>query len=218
MRRRFAPLLIFVVIVIGLASFVLLRRTPEWFAPPSRDDPVATALGERLESGVIEQFTRVRPPEAESWAIACSDAAANAWLATRLPRWLEHFGTTEPGGVQLRFVPGAIEVGVSRPGTPFASGRLAPTIDEGSLRLEVIGGGVASLRLPGSAAAMIAERLSAVEGGDDAEWSAVARALLAGDSVPARFDLGDGRIVDVVDVEIVRGEIRARLRTGRESR
>lgn len=212
-RRRFTSLVLFGAVVLALAAFVLLRRTPTWFAPPPRNDPGAVATGERLESAVIEQFTRVRPEEEPTWAIACRDEAANAWLATRLPRWIEHLGAADPGALQLRFLPGAIEIGVSRPGAPFASARLAPTVIDGALRLQVVGGGVASLRMPGSAAALIAERLTIVEDGADAEWVAAARSLLAGESVPARVDLGDGRLVEVVDVEVLPGELRARLRT-----
>ncbi|HMN96872.1 MAG TPA: hypothetical protein PKC43_10080 [Phycisphaerales bacterium] len=219
----------FLCVAIALGAFVLVRRTPTWFAPPARDDAAAIDRGERLESALIEQFTRVRAPDASTWSIAFDDDAANAWLATRLPRWIEHFEARSAGGprqrevVQLRFLRDAVELGLSRPGTPFASATLAPRLTAGELTAPVTGGGVASVRLPGGAlhalvgwlAAGDAEASGGSPGGE--RWRSDVTALLRGESVSPSFDLGDGRSVELLDLEIHPGELRARLRTRRST-
>ena len=51
----------------------------------------AVARGEAFEQALAAALTRVRPA-GEEWAIAIDPDDINAWLATRLAKWVERQG------------------------------------------------------------------------------------------------------------------------------
>jgi hypothetical protein len=72
----------------ALAMLAALALIPSVGRPPFPAD--AAARGEALEQAVIAAVTKVRDPAGETWAIAIEAADINAWLATRLPKWIAH--------------------------------------------------------------------------------------------------------------------------------
>ena len=56
----------------------------------------AIARGEALEQALVAAVTKVRDPAGETWAIAVDPVDINAWLATRLPKWIEHDPSLAP--------------------------------------------------------------------------------------------------------------------------
>lgn len=87
--------LLFMPLCIGaVLSCVVLARIPPSGRPTV---PVnAVARGEAFENALIAAVTKVRDPAGETWAIAIDPADINAWLATRLPKWIEHDPSLAP--------------------------------------------------------------------------------------------------------------------------
>ena len=81
-------ILVALAILLGaaIAAFVLAAMPP--VARPTLPDD-AEARGEAFERALAAALTKVRPA-GEEWAIAIDPADINAWLAIRLPKWIEH--------------------------------------------------------------------------------------------------------------------------------
>lgn len=170
---------------------VLALRTPAWWSPIPRSDQSAAERGAQVEQALVSEFTRVRA-DAPEWSIRIEERDANAWLATRLPAWLESRGLPQAGPVQALMGPGWMRVGVELP-QAIVWWQAAPVAQAGGWKLEGLRMGAGRLPLPGSG-------LVALPGID--------RANLEG---PIR--LADGRQVRVLDLEVLPGEVRLRLRT-----
>ncbi|MDI1288345.1 MAG: hypothetical protein PSX37_00135, partial [bacterium] len=136
-----------VVVVIGLLLAALLtpalviaalaKLDPSWWPSPSADAQATANQAEALENAALAQASLVRnaDPDAtngawfsEPWSVAISESDANAWLESRLPRWLENrYAGAEwakpLSEVRVRFREGAVDVG-ARLGTA-ASSRIA---------------------------------------------------------------------------------------------
>ncbi|MDX2147057.1 MAG: hypothetical protein SFZ23_05995 [Planctomycetota bacterium] len=90
-----------------LTPIVLARLTPAWWPNEASDDVQALAVGERVEGMVVSALNAVRPaanapgsqPEtgyaSEPYAVRLTQGEANAWLATKLERWLANLGERE---------------------------------------------------------------------------------------------------------------------------
>lgn len=76
------------IVAIVVVVLVASSRSPAWYAPPPPDDPDATALAELVEHRLVEEVQRIRPEE-ERWTLRVTEEQVNAWLATRLPRWID---------------------------------------------------------------------------------------------------------------------------------
>ncbi|MBK9188557.1 MAG: hypothetical protein IPM33_06320 [Phycisphaerales bacterium] len=127
-RRRWfvvAGLVLSVTITLVLMGLMLTRGVPIWWRSVSSDDPRTRELGESLENGVVRQFSAVREPDPDSphawrskpWAVSLHASDANAWVATRLPKWLanQERGVAWPGEiseVQIEFADEAVKVGM----------------------------------------------------------------------------------------------------------
>jgi hypothetical protein len=170
---------------------VLALRTPAWWSPIPRSDQSAAERGAQVEQALVSEFTRVRA-DAPEWSIRIEERDANAWLATRLPAWLESRGLPQAGPVQALMGPGWMRVGVELP-QAIVWWQAAPVAQAGGWKLEGLRMGAGRLPLPGSG-------LVALPGID--------RANLEG---PIR--LAEGRQVRVLDLEVLPGEVRLRLRT-----
>ena len=174
----------------GAAAYLALQP-PAWWHPGSRHDAAAAERAAAFEQAIVAAFTRVRGDQPE-WAIRIQASEVNDWLATRLPAWLESRGEPVPVAVQACMVPGRLTVGVDvrRVVAWWAAGAVA---HEGGLRLQAAAAGVG--RLP----------IAFVGLGLDARWRD------SGLESPIR--LADGRLVRVLDVELLQDELRLRLRT-----
>lgn len=187
--------------VLGVAALVLLPlagvaamlalQAPRWWKPVPRADTAAADRAAEFERSIVAEFTRVRP-DAPEWAVRIAEAQVNDWLGTRLPAWLESRGEPVAGAVQARFTPGTVRVGVDlRRVVAWWQG--CPEPADGGLRLSAARGGVGRLPIP------------LVDVGLD-------RAIDRG-TLQSPLRLADGRRVRLLDVEVLDGEIRLRLRT-----
>ncbi len=184
--------------VIGAAVALLVLL----FLPPAQRSvlPVdATVRGEALEQAFAAAITKVREPHSE-WSIAIDPADINAWLATRLPRWIEHdpslASLTSLTTLRLASIDGALQI--EQPlqlmvGSIIASLRFTPTIENGALALEVSTPRLGRMPIPGVASELTQALASHVR--DSASLSA------------ARFRLADGRVVEVREIRCDAGQI-----------
>lgn len=108
-------------LIAGIAVLAA-RAVPSWWPVLDPSSPAIQAAGELLESTVVEASHRVRPlsgPDA-TWTLTLDENDLNAWLATRLPKWLSgwtdaHADTDAPPwfrAARVRFDDGLITVGV----------------------------------------------------------------------------------------------------------
>lgn len=72
-----------------LAVMTLLREAPVWWRTVAPTDPETVARGEKVEQAMLTIFYKDRTPGAP-WAVQLSAVEANAWLNTKLPKWLRN--------------------------------------------------------------------------------------------------------------------------------
>lgn len=108
-------------LVIGL----LTKLDPAWWPRPPADSTFVATQAESLENAALAQASLVRSLDplapsgvwfSEPWSVAISESDANAWLATRLPRWLENrypgaAWATPLSEVRVRFRDSCVDVG-----------------------------------------------------------------------------------------------------------
>lgn len=136
-----------------------LAAMPPVVRPSLPDD--AEVRGEAFEKSLAAELTAIRPA-GEEWAIAIDPADINAWLATRLPKWIEHdpdLADLAPAAtIRIAAIDGAlvIEDSARANGAPVVSLPLEPTLDGGRLHLGIGTARIGRLPVPGSAAALAA--------------------------------------------------------------
>ncbi len=85
------------IVSIGLLAVILLamawlsKRSPQWFNHQFTSDAQMESRSADFEQGLAAQFTKVRGQDS-AWAIRIPEKDMNEWLASRLPKWLEHQG------------------------------------------------------------------------------------------------------------------------------
>ena len=118
------------------------------------EDPVAR--GEAFEQALVAAITKIRPAE-EEWAVAIDPTDINSWLATRLPKWIEHdpeLAELAPAcTIRLASIEGAliIEDSVRASGAAVISLPVAPQLSDGRLRLDIGFARIGRLPIPGVA-------------------------------------------------------------------
>lgn len=168
---------------------------PMWWSPPAASDSDADRRARELESNLTAEIHRIRPAD-ERWAVALRDADVNAWLAIRLPAWRD-FDASIPwppdaGLAQVRFGPGQVQVAIDREGTIW-SAVVEPAVAADRVACPPTHGGVGALPIPFGASLA----LDLLNGGTDA----------ASRGSPRTFRLGDGRTVEITDIEVREGEL-----------
>jgi hypothetical protein len=226
-RRRWRFLRILVVLavigVIGAAAlWHLSSRPPTWWSPPDATDEKTQALADRVEFGLMEQAHRIRE-EDEPWAVAVGDDQLNAWLAARFPAWLEHrgdldwpegFGTAQVHVEDDRIVVGLEVLDEANP--RIATAAVKPRFVDGRIELELDGVGVGRVSIPGGTAATVLEQIDAATAErflSDPRVMETLKIILGQAGITPEIELSDGRIVKVLDIEIVDGEIVLELAT-----
>jgi len=189
-------------LVLALIAWWLAGLAPTWYAPPDASDPAARGLGETAEYRLVEEFQKIRP-EDEVWRLRIPEDAINAWLATRLPAWLEGQGEVWPDAIgvpQVRIRPSGITVAVptSHLGGRHAILALAPAILGGDFA-GTITGRIGRLPIPLPTSLLAGALAEVVEDTDalpflDAAWSS--------DPVPAAIPLVDGRIISLQSIQL----------------
>ncbi len=167
----------------------------------------AVRRAELLERGIASQIRFVRKEELP-WAISIEVDDVNAWLSTRLPKWIAH----DPALKQLEAASDLVLCAsrrglcIVRPVGPFSLSvvlRLAVIADGVAprLRVEGVSAAIGRLPLPGIGAWLLGQTLDPSLEAQVAQGAAVS------------FDLGDGRRVELIDVETTEGSISLRFRT-----
>jgi len=167
----------------------LALAAPAWWRPVPPLDAAAVERGAALEQGLAAAFTRVRPDTPE-WSIRIRESDINDWLGTRLPAWLASRQAPVVGPVQCVILDGRVLLGVQRgAAVVWVSGTLVAR--DGGVIIMDGGAGVGRLPVP-----LIQPQAALAE-------------LITSRPIP----LADGRQVRILDVELLPGEARLRLRT-----
>jgi hypothetical protein len=118
--RRALPWLgvgVVVVAFVGTMGLVAMARSsPAWWRSIDRRDPKMAQLAKDAENAIITKMSQNRPPEVDGpglrrskpWSFDLTSAQANAWLNTRLPKWVNNRATSdaaepEAGEVDFRW-------------------------------------------------------------------------------------------------------------------
>ena len=144
--RRVVIVLLSIVLVLVLVAGIgywLASLTPTWYRPPTSSDPSVVQLGETAEYRLVEEFQKIRPDES-SWRLRIPEDAINAWLATRLRRWMSGRGVQWPEGVgvpQARLTSHGVTLAVPLAGLGgrFGLFSMVPTFGSGVMVLETSG-------------------------------------------------------------------------------
>ena len=191
---RLVAVLAILMVVAGALAW-LASSTPMWWSPPEAADSDADRRARELETNLTAEIHRIRPTD-ERWAVALRDADVNAWLAIRLPAWRD-FDASIPwppdaGLAQVRFLPGQVQVAIDREGTVW-SAAVEPAVSGDRVACLPTHGGVGALPIPYGASLA----LELLQGGADA----------AARGSPRTFRLGDGRTVEITDIEVREGQL-----------
>ena len=199
-RRAFLAML--AVVALLAAAVGAARRAPAWWSEPSPwpSEDAALETARSLEQGIASETTRVRAKGSEEWSVRVRAADLNAWLAARLPQWLEHDRSLPwPDGVER------VRVAIDADGLALAAdwnGFVVTTrwrVDSGE------GGAPATLRAAGSSVGSLPVPFASGVGA----WFVPE----LGRPLALRARLGDGRSVTVSDVEFSGGEAIVDCRT-----
>lgn len=220
--RRIAFTLLFVGLLIGVVLWFRSTSRPEWWAPPNPTDPHVLEVAEKVEYQLVEQAQLIRPSE-EIWGVRVQESQVNAWLAGRLPKWLAHHDLRDVTDsiriVQVRFEDGAVIVGaeIHQGLQPHVvSIRLLPELKDGRIALTADSVAIGKLSIGTAPIDRAVEELRSVISSDVLNDPAVVQVIetLRGERTwPAEFKLADGRMVEVLDLTIERGSVRATCRT-----
>lgn len=194
-----------------------VRRPPAWWAPPAATAETAERAAS-IEQSLAAAFSRVRA-EGETWTLRVTEGELNAWLAERLPRWIESgfLGEAPPwppslGVVQVHLGGGRVEVAVELLDLGTVARLVAvPAADAKPWRLEWSGAGLGRIEAPLAADAL--RRAFARRLGGLADAEAVAAILHGGAAMPQSLRLADGRLVRLEGGAVGEGEVRLELAT-----
>lgn len=205
MKKRTTCILIGIttaLFALGLGAWWLAGLTPSWYAPVEPDDPAAIAIGQTAEYRLVEEFQKIRPPD-DVWRLRIPEDAINAWLATRLPQWLDGQGMSWPDGLgtpQVHIAPSGIVIGVpnSSVGGRMTTLRLKPKIVGNQLHCAV-SAGVGRLPIP---IAIVGIDVELDESSNSEDPLRYLQKLLNGHSIDALIPLVDRRIVTIQAVDL----------------
>jgi hypothetical protein len=227
MRRlfRIALVVLALLVVGGVVLWRVSRTPPAWYHPPDVRAPAVNELAETVENRMVEQAQKVRP-RAEQWSLRIRENQVNAWLATRLPKWIANQGEAEwsanRGALQVRFEPGAISLAA-----PIERGsssrtlvaRVQPTLESTGLRLNLDRVALGRIALPGEP---LANLLRIVEpmlpASFDFDRARALMNVLDGTTlVEPEINLADGRRVRLMALRIDEGVLEFTAQTLNES-
>ncbi len=222
------------VAMLGVAVFAaaaviagLAWASPRWWPEVDASDPKIAAAGADLENEIASEMSRVRPTAAGAanggawrsgeWAVTISEGDATAWLSTRLGKWLASRDSAMPAKVRaiaVDFGEGEVRLGVEIGG----SGRVIsiearPEISpDGALWLREVRLRAGRLPVPVSwVTGGEGERLLGGLAGDAGVFAPLSgRAPVTAEPL---IQLGDGRVVRVLKIELREGEALVTCRT-----
>lgn len=202
-RRRNGALIAAIVLLVLTVVFVLAASPPSWFQPPATHDQDAAERAREFERNFAAELSRIR--DDKPWALRIHERDLNAWLWLRLPAWAAHAHGLDDMAAQPRFqvqmTPGRVRFWAD----PWILG-LQPRVENSNVELAVVrGSGVGRVPVP----------------------AFVARAGLGVldldilDSEVLLDTLGDGRRIEVLEIQLGEGQMVLILRTvhpGREQK
>jgi len=191
--RRVSLVACAVMLPVLCVSAWFATRQPIWWKPIARADQAAAERAAAFEQAIVAAFTKVRQ-DAPEWAIRIQASDLNEWLATRLPAWIENRDQPTPGAMQLLLQSNQATLAMDR-GMVITWLRTAPRAIDGGISFERVGIGLGRLAIP------------------FAKINLSSMLDQAGLRMP--ITLADGRVVHILDLEVLDGEIRLRLRTQR---
>ena len=204
LRRRRLGIQISLALVVLAVAFVLSKRSPSWFQHTFTSDAAMETRGAEFEQGIAAQFTKVRGQDRE-WAIKISETQMNEWLASRLPKWLEYQGKSAQEfnrKVQVRCEQDHMDIAAENfwgVGVIQIAPKMQPAtqgnVTGATLNVSPTSAAIGSLFVP--------TFIISTFGPTDMFESLN----------NAEFRLADGRRVQVIDVEVLPGEIRMQLNT-----
>jgi hypothetical protein len=162
--------------------------------------------GESVENRLLKEATLVRTMTdgvSGPWSVRITQEEANAWLRERLPAWIAHGALDTPLARQcknprLAFRPGNVIAGMQR-GKAVLSGALSPKIREGCVWIEVRSLHFGSLPMPQRVLSRFADDATVLKGQRSA--------------AKARIELDDGRVIEVLGIDVGTGWVELRART-----
>ncbi|MBL0921410.1 MAG: hypothetical protein IBJ10_04690 [Phycisphaerales bacterium] len=208
-----AACVVMVVAILAVVASSAAGREPAWWTLAAHDPATVGRLAERVENAVVSEIHRGRE-DGQEWSVALSPEQANAWIADRLPKWIDHGAGkhTEKPEVRVWFERGAVLV-AARLGDRqrIVTATLRPWIDDdGALWARLDGVAIGRLSAPGGAA-WAGERLAALApadalgaeapGADDQRLLAALSGRNALLDQPV-IDLEDGRRVRLAGVRV----------------
>lgn len=213
--------------VFVLAAVHMVGQAPVWWRAAEIDDPRTADVAERIERALVNELHRVDRPASEEtgegggdwiskeWGFSVSARDVNAWLNTRLPRWLEN---EEPDfdwpesvrELQIDFSGRQIRIGAlvdTGEGLRTLWASFRPEIrGDGSLWIVADGAYIGRLPIPPSL--VLGQTEARLESFLDMKledrefWSRVIRAAMGGEAMleDASIGLGDGRRVRLLRI------------------
>ena len=208
---RGVPLILICLLVAGFCTLIVLAVLPNSsFAPPGESGDRIDARARQFERSFAAEFTRVRP-STEPWGIRIREEDLNAWLWVRLPDWVAHFEGVDAVAAQP-LLQATLEGGRVRLMTRSLVFAFTPVVEAQRTRIQPAQGcSLGLLPLPGvlfgwTASAIDLDQLSsALVGVNDSSQTSAPVELgttpVPGVSLPASFSLGDGRTVELLEVQ-----------------
>lgn len=194
---------VLLVVVPIVVAVVLASREPASYSPPRSEDPVVLERASVFEKNFVSELTRVREQE-EPWGVRIRERDLNAWLWVRFPAWVAHvrgegaFGT-EPM-LQAEFESRQIRIA-----SKSVVVALEPRVEDGRTRIYgASGNAVGRLPVPGF---MFDRMLQAIDfealGEVFTESEPGSPIPASGElALPSRFRLGDGRTVELIEIQL----------------
>jgi uncharacterized protein YpmS len=228
-RRRLKRVVLGVILSLALigaggayTAWRLSWQEPTWYHPPDPKDLRVVTLADDAEYAMLEQSQKIRP-KTEPWTLRLTQQQMNAWLAARLPAWIEHdanlrwpeqIGTPqvliESDGVSIAAP--VMTHGVSR--TVVA--RLKPAVaPDGRLSLKLTRISLGRVWLPGEPLGKLSDavRDAAPEFLDSPRVKQTIEVLAGRRTLSPHLVLADGRRVTVTSVHLDDGALELVART-----
>ncbi len=213
---KVALLVCCVPLIAVLVVWYLTTLPPTWYEPLPGDDPRVMQAGEQAEMQIVEAFQLIREP-GQLWRLRIDEAVLNAWIASRLPEWMEgQFDARFPESLrqpQLHFVSGEIQLATwygpgPSPSCVFAG--FEPEVRDGTLFLRVSRVGLGRVSIPGNPMARVVGYLRSLipESQIDQEMADQAIATMKGlQGFSSVVPLFDGRTVRIKEVQVNDGNL-----------